>query len=550
MLFRVLIIIAFSAVYIFPQSGLVRADDQVYHYLRYLKVSGVINNYNDVILPLSEKKVYKLLSSAGGSDYAKTYLRYYDYTKPLKNLWGNGEAVTFRDYLTGGERSTALAFEDSLFRMTANPVFNTKYYYSDLQDSPGKTAPLYSFGGSLNLQYKDFLDARLEAWNSVNTGTREIARLDPDVKRSYTFNETGLNYFDGTEGYLRYEDEIFYAGIGRNRILWGSGLNNKAVLSDNPQVFEYIQLGFEYKFLTYDYIHGWLVEPKTIQFIDSITGNIKNREPKYIASNRIGFRPGGGINFGITQTILYASRPFDAAYLNPFLFWESAQRAGNDLDNSFLTFDFSWVFAKGAEFFTSLTFDDINFEYLSPGQFDRWNNRLSLHTGLNITDALLSFLPKGWLLYTEYYFVRPHTYTHSGIGETMAYTNNSFALGVPLSPNSDMVNIGILMLPAPGLTVNLDIKYIRHGDNIYDENGVMIKNVGGSYFFNSIYKAYEIAPFLDGVRKDRAVLRLNAEYILSHTISAFLNFQHQQLKYEDSSEPENILMFGFKVNNF
>ena len=86
--------------------------------------------------------------------------------------------------------------------------------------------------------------------------------------------------------------------------------------------------------------------------------------------------------------IIYANRPFEAAYLNPFLFWESAQRSRGDLDNSFLSVDVRYKIMNGMEASASMIWDDILFSVLFKGEFDKVNNRSTWKTGMILTNPV------------------------------------------------------------------------------------------------------------------------------------------------------------------
>ncbi len=163
--------------------------------------------------------------------------------------------------------------------------------------------------------------------------------------------------------------------------------------------------------------------------------------------------------------------------LIPFLFWESAQRSLEDLDNSFIGLDVRYKPFNGMELTGSLIFDDINFEFLQPGKFQKFNNRFSFMGGLLYIPEFANRLTAG----LTYYFVRPYTFSHPGKSENLAYTNNSFPLGIDIKPNSEMLNLHLDYQFTPRLRLSMDIKHIRHGENIYDNLGIFYKIMAGHF---------------------------------------------------------------------
>lgn len=267
------------------------------------------------------------------------------------------------------------------------------------------------------------------------------------------------------------------------------------ILSDNPPIFDFIKFNIAYKSLRYDFIHGWLVQPYNTVYIDSLTGDIREKGSKYLALSRLGFTPFANLELGLSQMIIYANRPFEAAYLNPFLFWESAQRSLGDLDNSFLSLDARFKITDGIETSASLIWDDILFSALFKGEFDRVNNRSAWQTGIMLTNPVL---PQNVTFRMEYLQIRPYTFSHPDIGESLTYTNNSYLLGVNLQPNSTALSAQLSILMNNDLQIALNYSHVLHGRNLYDENGKLIKNVGGNVFENlNIYDSM-YAPLLDG----------------------------------------------------
>ncbi len=113
---------------------------------------------------------------------------------------------------------------------------------------------------------------------------RKLLYLIQELKQSFTFNNTKIDFFDGTKGYLRFQKGIISAELGRERILWGQSYINRMILSNNPQLFDFVRFDLHYKSLSYNFLHGWLVQPSTIVYSDSLVGNIKNKGIKIFSN--------------------------------------------------------------------------------------------------------------------------------------------------------------------------------------------------------------------------------------------------------------------------
>jgi hypothetical protein len=426
------------------------------------------------------------------------------------------------------------AYTDSIARFNLDILGDATYLFSNKYRD---YSLLLNVGGQLYGTYSDWLGFLVEGSNGKSFHNRDVAELDHRVKSSFTFNHTGLNFFDFTQGYLRFQKNDVSMQLGRERILWGVGQINRMILSDNPPVFDFLRFHIQYKILRYDFIHGWLVQPSDSFFVDVRTQYAKVKNSKYIAISRLGFNPFPRLKLGISQLIIYANRPFEAAYLNPFLFWESAQRSLGDLDNSFLTLDGRYKLTNGAEVFGTFLFDDIKFSDLFKGQFDKTSNRSAWQIGLLMTDPLL----------LEYLQIRPYTFSHPDIGESLTFTNNSYLLGPDFQPNSTAISGEVNYIFKGNLSLSLKYSHILHGDNYYDHDGNIIKNVGGNVFINQNLYDSEIAPLLDGLLQTADNFSFGIRYEVAYGIFINALFNSSHIKSENYSNSESSIYTQLKL---
>ncbi len=380
----------------------VSTDNPVYSFLKEMQVKGILKDYNDIVLPLSRKKVLDNLKeidskrerlSLTDREYLarlKQKLDFYDTlsqkdTSRSESIFDNFPD-SFSKNLFGESEKHLYKYNDKNINFYINPVAEYKYIYSSHYKN---NSSLFNIGGILRGSYDNWFGFYLSGTNGIVNGNRSVAELDPRVAQSYTFNNTKINYFPATEGYARVEKGIVSFQIGRERVLWGTGYINRLILSDNPPPFDFIRFDISYKSLSYNFLHGWLVQMPTFTPIDSLAGDFKTKGSKYVAMSRLGFRPNDKLSLGITQMIIYSNRPLEAAYLTPFLFFESAQRSLNDLDNSFLSFDGRYLATDGLELSSSIIFDDINFKRLANGEWNGNNNGTAWQISLILTNPLL-----------------------------------------------------------------------------------------------------------------------------------------------------------------
>jgi len=537
---------------IYAQVETVPVGNPVYPFLKRMYIQGILKNYDDVVLPLSQKQVIKDLAEI---DSNKTLLNSVDKEflkrmeeklgmnskKPAINIFNNFPSQFYNNLLVDKEKHLYF-YKDSSIKFIVDPVLNFKYIYSSRFKN---NSTLLDIGGTLRGDYDGWFGFYLSGTDGTQFGDRDVARLDPRVEQSFTFNNTKINFFDGTSGYARFQKGILSLELGRERVLWGTGFINKMVLSDNPQLFDFVKFDIAYKKLRYDFLHGWLVQPTTSTYVDSLVGNVKSEQPKYVAISRLGYQATNRLSFGITQMIIYSNRPLEAAYLNPFLFWESAQRSMNDLDNSFLTFDGRYLITNGMELSSSIIFDDINFGRLFKGEWAASNNSTEWQAGTMITSPLL---PEDFTLIIEYMQARPYIFSHPGIGEALTYTNNGYLLGTNMQPNSTRLSARLTYQATARLSFQVDYSHTLHGNNIYDSKGNLIRNVGGNVFENYALGDPFYSYLLDGNREILDDLKITMNYELDYGYYLNLVYEFNQNKMNGLANANNIFWCSFNID--
>ncbi|MCL5031103.1 MAG: hypothetical protein M1480_19020 [Bacteroidetes bacterium] len=536
------------------QVETVPADHPVYSFLKQMQVKGILKNYNDVILPLSKQQVIDDLKQIDDksdklNQIDKEFLERMEEKLGMNSKLDKSALNVFDNFpqklwpnITADSEKHLYNYKDSTISFFIDPILEGKYIYSS---SYKNNSSLLSIGGTIRGSYDNWFGFYLQGTDGSVTGSRDVAEIDKRVEQSYTFNQTKINFFDETKGYLRLQKGIVDLQMGRERVLWGNGYINRTILSDNPQMFDFIRFDIAYKKFSYNFLHGWLVQKPIVQHIDSLIGDVKFKSSKYVAISRLGYQANNSLSFGITQMIIYSDRPFELAYLNPFLFWESAQRSLNDLDNSFLAFDGRYLITNGLEVSSSIIFDDINFSYLFQGEWARSNNGEEWQAGAMITSPLI---PDDMVIKLEYMQARPYIFSHPGIGEALTYTNNGYLLGSDLQPNSTRFSTDISYRISARSLINISYSHTLHGNNIYDANGNLIENFGGSEFNNFSFYASDYAYLLDGIRELYDDLNLNIQYEFAYGYYLNLNYEYRRSKIFGKEVHENIFWTSFDVN--
>ncbi len=496
-------------------------------------VKGILDNYDDVVLPLSRKQVRSALMKVSQNRQLLSTVEQEKMDRIFMQLGfiDSNQVVHFFDSfpdeflqnIAKENEKHLYSYSDSIVKFFVDPLFEYKFIYSDKNK---RSSSLFNFGGRIRGSYDDWFGYYIEASNGSINGDHATAFLDRRVEQSFTFNNTKINFFDNTQGYLRLEKGPLNFQLGRERILWGNGRINKLILSNNAQAFDFIKFNFAYKSLRYDFLHGWLVmKPELKLLYNDIS---KEKRSKYIAISRLGFSPNNDISLGVSQMIIYSNRPFEVAYLNPFLFWESAQRSLNDLDNSFLTFDGRFRLVKGLEINATAVFDDINFSPLFKGDWALHNNRFAWQSGISLVSPLIF---ENMTLNFEYMQLRPYVFSHDGYGESLTYTNNTYLLGPELNPNSVLFSLSLDYDIREKINLKLFYDHMKHGNNEYDVSGNLIKNFGGSVFEYYRLNDPNFAYLLDGISETENRFRLCLNWQIFNGIFFLFNYEHRHNSY-------------------
>jgi len=544
----VLIILTFNPSFLFSQIDNIPTSHEVYDFLNRMYVKGALEDYDDVILPLSRKQIKTaLLNIAENKQKLSTterskmdriiaQLGFIDSNKVV-NIFDSFPADFMQNLIYNNEKHL-YSYRDSIVTFYIDPLFEYKYIYSDKIKSGSS---ILNFGARIRGTYDDWLGYFVEATNGSVSGNRITAALDKRVEQSFTFNNTNINFFDNTHGYVRLEKGILSLQLGRERILWGTGRINKLILSDTPQAFDFVKFNIAYKSLRYDFIHGWLVQkPENIIIGADIS---KEKRSKQIGISRLGFNPNNDLSLGISQMLIYSNRSFEAAYLNPFLFWESAQRSLNDLDNSFLTFDGKCRLLKGVELHATAIFDDINFSPLFKDEWALHNNRFAWQGGISLTSPVVI---ENMTFNFEYIQLRPYMFSHDGYGEALTYTNNGYLLGAELNPNSVLLSFNLEYDISDRINFTIYYDHMLHGNNEYDSTGNIIKNVGGNVFEYYRLKDPNFSYLLDGIRETENRIRLSFNWQIINGLIFRFNYESRNNSF-NSAKSYNAISSSFKL---
>lgn len=328
--------------------------------------------------------------------------------------------------------------------------------------------------------------------------------VDPRLKNDFKFleNQENIQSYDYNGGYLRYktspmEGMDISAQIGREQLKFGFGYGERLALSGNGPDMDFIKFNFKYGIINFTSI--------TASTVGEFHHNIDSNYSKYWAANMLKLSWPGLFDIGMGDIVVY-SRPLDIGYLNPLIFYKFVEHSLQDRDNGAIFFDFQSHFLKNIQFQANFFMDENFISNLS--DLDKYSNKIGYQLGTYLYEPANI---RNLSLILEYTKIRPFVYTHENPKNT--YTSYTEILGNSIGPNADQISVNAIYNFTDRVQLNLLYKRIRKGNNIYDANGNLVKNVGGSVFQK--YR-YGVDPddmfFLDGERVNTNVYQMDLKY--------------------------------------
>ena len=299
-------------------------------------------------------------------------------------------------------------------------------------------------------------------------------------------------YHDETVAYLLFNWRYLNLQFGKDSNAWGPGHRGQLFLSVYPTSYDQFKLQIALNRVKFTYILAWLKHYTPGYFKgDPIT--------KMMALHRFEFSPHRIIDIGLHSAVIYAERSFEPAYMNPVMFYRSAEHYLGDLDNAVMGLDFELKAIRNTKIYGELFVDDLSTSKLGTGFY---GNKYGFTAGFFYVDLLglanLDFR-------AEYTAIRPFTYSHKDT--VTAYAHFTTPLGHWSGANSENFFAQLKYRYSRRLHFALSFEKNRYGENTDDWN------VGRMVFRP---RNFEIDPetvhLLDGIRHDVQTISLNSEY--------------------------------------
>jgi len=522
----------FYPIITFSQVEDVPISNSVYNFVMRAEVRGMLPHFSMTKLPLQRGEIINALEQIRNNEeqltsaeksallrYEKEFRIAYESRAVVFTSKSDSIHINFKNILTNADKMF-YHYADSLNKVCVRP-----YSCLDLIEQINKDNSQHSLVGLFGLTFYGTLSQSLgfyfQAKNGkVLSGDKVLATYNPEYKRSIKFTELNSD-IDLTQSHIIFQKDWFRAKIGREEEQIGAGIFQKVYVTNLGPPQDEISLAAAFQSFRYDFSLSNLIGYSQNPFITSVRSSIPS---KYFVQHRFSVRPAWG-EFGFWESVISSDRGIDIAYLNPLIFLKSAEHSLHDRDNSFMGFDATIRPFKNIELRSTLMLDDYNFSEIGKGY---WSNKIAYNV------AALYSLPFNIDIGAEYARVEPYTFSHFNYQNS--YTNDSVLIGSILQPNSEQYSLLFQYWWGNRYPLLVSINYTRHGANVYDSTGNMIKNVGGDPNITRrdpdpatgfAGDPYYGVKFLDGNMQETLSLNVNftMEIIRNLNISAIYNLQ-------------------------
>ena len=525
------------------QAENVPARHRVYTFLNRMEAKGIIEGHQNAIIPLSRREIGRFLSvinqkrqelTGTYQDLLDEFLSEFEY-EVFGTTTGFHRLIASEEESFGAAVGASFSDREKFIYYHADSSFNIFFnFLLDLDarwitgdDLGAANSQFIQFGGRVRGTLWDKLGFYAELTNAQFWGSRDLLKRDPRISQSHALGVVNAQNFDFAESYLRFDADVISVQIGRERVLWGYGVNEKMTLQDSVRTYDFLRADARYKnIVRYTFMHSWLLgKSDTLGFVLPFDSTYVFAEPtnadKYFAAHRLEVSWPGVIDVGAQEMVIYSNRSPDLAYLNPLAFIESVQRSRGERDNVFWAFDLQLHLIPNVQLHGSIVYDDIHLANLFS---NRWEDRYAWQVGLAYADP---FTIPNLDLIMEYTRVEPYVYSHARSREG-TYTSMYTLLGPQIGPNADSWFFRADYLAARNLWLSASVSFEREGNNLLNPGGTLIRNVGGNVFMPHRDTDSFTKEFLDGIRVDTRRVRVAANWEIVNEIWLDLRYQYDQ----------------------
>lgn len=372
-----------------------------------------------------------------------------------------------------------LSWQHNEFQIYLDPVFRYKMSVSN-SNSTDRNDKNYHFTNGIQCWgYADkalgfFIDFRdNKQWGSTKYPLGNYTLPGLGFVRATT---PDYIYHDETQAYLKLGVKRFQFVLGKFTNFWGNSRHGSLILSDYATSYDQFKIEFIQQYFKFTSIYAYLIDYKF-----SIEDSLQQR--KYLVAHRLEVVPWQWLTLGLSETVVFGGRSFEPSYLNPIMFYRSAEHYLGSPDNVMMGIDFKLTALKNIKIYGELLIDDLSMGQLHTNWY---GNKYGLLGGIFFAEPL-GF--DNFDVIMEYVKIRPYVYSHEN---SLQYTHYATSLGHWIGPNSDLLSLFLNYQPTRRLKFEANYKQLRHGENSGGQN------FGGNIEQNWIYPDDYFPVFLGG----------------------------------------------------
>lgn len=418
-------------------------------------------------------------------------------------------------------RRNFLSLESGDLRFFLDPIFYRDGLFNDSdtlarQDRVFQNTGGFTFWGTLGRHLGFYLNSR----DTKEHGTRTYPTSSRIAWPRFGFARGhGTHvYHDETLAYLHLTLPYVEIEFGKNLNRWGPGYTGALALNDYATSYDQLKLNAQFWRAKFTYFHASLRQHPPV-LVSSYQSNGVERQifaQKYLAGHRLEIAPVAWMNVGLHEIVIYGERGMELAYLNPIMFYRSAEHFLGDRDNATMGLDVEVRPVSGVRVYGEWFVDDFSVARLGENWY---GNKVAWLAGLHLTNPL--GLPRSdWRM--EYVRIEPYVYSHTF--PINVYENYDTILGHPAGPNADLLYGEWLFWGSRHWQLLFSAERYRHGANPAG------RNVGGEVDLPFHVNDNQTVYFLDGIRERRTTLRLEARYELLRNLKLQLALQRVNFK--------------------
>lgn len=274
--------------------------------------------------------------------------------------------------------------------------------------------------------------------------------------------------FSDSRGGIKLSNNWGSIGLIKDNVVWGDNYHGANILSGRAPSFPMITLNLKpVKWFEMSYFHAWLVSnviDSSYYYLENDTRIWYRPANKFMAANMFTFTPIRNLKISVGNSIIYAEKTIQGAYLFPVAFYKSIDHTltkglGTENQNSQMFLNISSRNLKHTHLYGSVFIDEFNFSRLAPS--DKEANPVSIKAGAFVT----GFPVRNLSAVVELTRTNILNYKHSI--PVLTYASNSYNLGHYLGDNAQETYIALQYKPIRGLDIKLFYTNAVHG-NEYD----------------------------------------------------------------------------------